>query len=62
MTPYEFLENYPKELAGMHKEAEELIRLYVIAAYSIFETDRRLEDRLRKFWIAFRVTRNAYVR
>lgn len=62
MTPYEFLENYPKELAGMQKEAEELIRLYVITAYSSFETDQRMEDRLRKFWLAFRVTRNAYVR
>lgn len=62
MTPYEFLENYPKELVGMQKEAEEIIRLYVIAAYSDFETDQRLEDRLRKFWQSFRVTRNAYVR
>jgi len=62
MTPYEFLENYPKELASMRKEAEEIIRLYVIAAYSDFETDQRLEDRLRKFWMTFRVTRNSYVR
>lgn len=62
MTPYEFLEHYPQELTGMRKEAEEIIRLYVIAAYSDFETDKRLEDRLRKFWMTFRVTRNSYVR
>ncbi len=61
-TPYEFLAHYPDELGTMKREAEELVRLYVIAAYSTLQTDERLEDRLRNFWVAFRIVRNNYVR
>ena len=60
-TPYEFLDNYPEKLAGMKKEAEEIIRLYVVTTYSTFDADKTVEDRLRKFWRAFRVIRNHYV-
>ncbi len=61
-TPYEFLENYPDGLRSMREEAEEIIRFYVIAAYSTEEINTRIEDRLRKFWHAFRTVRNLYVR
>ena len=61
-TPYEFLAHFPAGLRNMREEAEEIIRLYVIAAYSSEEMNLRLEDRLRKFWLAFRVARNHYVR
>lgn len=61
-TPYEFLENYPEGLRSMRDEAEEIIRLYVVAAYSDLEMTSRVEDRLRKFWYAFRASRNYYVR
>ena len=60
-TPYEFLKNYPQALKSMRDEAEEIIRLYVVAAYSDDEMNLRIEDRLRKFWMAFRITRNYYV-
>ena len=61
-TPYEFLAHFPAGLRSMREEAEEIIRLYVIAAYSSEEMNLRLEDRLRKFWHAFRIARNYYVR
>lgn len=61
-TPYEFLANYPEGLSSMREEAEEIIRLYVVAAYSTEKMNMRIEDRLRKFWYAFRAARNLYVR
>lgn len=61
-TPYEFLKNFPKNLGRLREEAEEVIRLYVVAAYSTMEIDERIEDKLRKFWYAYRIVRNRYVR
>ena len=61
-TPYEFLKNFPEGLQSLREEAEEIIRLYVVAAYSTEEINMRIEDRLRKFWHAFRIVRNHYVR
>lgn len=61
-TPYEFLANFPEALQSMREEAEEIVRLYVVASFSREEMNARLEDRLRKFWYAFRATRNHYVR
>ena len=61
-TPYEFLADYPKGLQSMREEAEEIIRLYVVAAYSTEAMNARMEDRLRKFWLAFRTARNRYVK
>ncbi len=60
-TPYEFLESYPPLLKSMREEAEILVRLYVVAAYSDSEMDARIEDQLRRFWHAFRVCRNHFV-
>lgn len=61
-TPYEFLENFPERLGRLKEEAEDVIRLYVIAEYSTLELDALMEDRLRRFWEAFRIVRNIYVR
>ncbi len=60
-TPLEFLETFPERLSSMREEAEEIIRLYTVAAYSPFDMDENIEDRLRKFWYAFRNTRNRYI-
>ncbi len=49
-------------MSGIREEAEEIVRLYVIAAYSTFAMDARIEDWLRKFWMAFRATRSRFVR
>ncbi|MGI6139591.1 MAG: DUF4129 domain-containing protein [Candidatus Hydrogenedentales bacterium] len=61
-TPYEFLKDFPKRLNSIRDEAQEIIRLYVLAAYSKEKMNPRVEDRLRKFWIAYRAVRNYYVR
>jgi len=61
-TPYEFLNAFPRELHGLHEEAEDLTRLYVIAAYSPDAMDDRVLDRLRKFWITYGRVRNRVVR
>lgn len=61
-TPYEFLENFPERLGRLKDEAGDVIRLYVISQYSTLELDDRMEDRLRRFWEAFRIVRNIYVR
>lgn len=60
-TPLEFLDHFPKRLSGMREEAEEIIRLYTLAAYSPYDMDAKLEDKLRRFWYAFRNTRNHYI-
>ena len=61
-TPYEFLEKFPERLGRLEEEAADVIRLYVISQYSTLELDDRMEDRLRRFWEAFRIVRNVYVR
>jgi hypothetical protein len=50
-TPYEFIRAFPEELGGIRKEAEELVQLYVVSAWSPAELPERVEDRLRRFWI-----------
>ncbi|OQB33461.1 MAG: hypothetical protein BWY07_00906 [Candidatus Hydrogenedentes bacterium ADurb.Bin170] len=62
MTPYEFLEHFPKRLDSLKEEASDVIRLYVIAQYSTLEMDARMEDRLRRFWQAFQIVRDANIR
>jgi hypothetical protein len=61
-TPYEFLCQFPEELGSLAEEAEELTRLYVLAAYSPLEMDARMEDRLRKFWMGYERVRRRYVK
>lgn len=61
-TPYEFLRRFPAELGSLEEEAEELTRLYVMAAYSSLTMDARLEDRLRKFWMGYERVRRRYVK
>jgi len=61
-TPFEFLEAFPKELDMLHGEAEELTRLYVVAAYSPLTMDARVLDRLRRFWMTYTRVRRRYVR
>jgi TRAP-type mannitol/chloroaromatic compound transport system substrate-binding protein len=52
----------PEQLNSICEEAREIVQLYVVAAYSTHEMNARIEDRLRKFWQAFKVVRNYYVR
>jgi hypothetical protein len=59
-TPYEFLKTFPKEMKPIFEEAEELTILYVKSAYSNFELDEKVLDRVRKFWLAFEALRNKY--
>jgi len=57
-----FLEHFPKLLDSLKEEASDVIRLYVIAQYSTLEMDARMEDRLRRFWQAFQIVRDANIR
>jgi hypothetical protein len=59
-TPFEFLKKFPIEMKPIFEEAEELTRLYVKSAYSDFELDKKVLDRVRKFWMAFESLRNQY--
>lgn len=61
-TPYEFIDRFPAELAGMKEEARELTELYVFASYSPAVLEERLGDRLRKFWLTYYRVRRKYVR
>jgi hypothetical protein len=61
-TPYEFLEQFPKPLDGLRKHAEDLTRLYVLAAYSEVQMDEKVRDRLREFWMQYNKIRNRVVR
>lgn len=57
-TPYEFIEAFPSELDALREEADELTRLYVLAAYSPIEMTDQVRDRLRKFWTTYNRVRN----
>lgn len=59
-TPFEFLKKFPREMNPIFEEAEELTILYVKSAYSNFELDDKVLDRVRKFWLAFDALRNNY--
>ncbi len=61
-TPHEFLAAFPAELSGLRKEAEDLTRLYHVAAYSAMEIDPRVQDRLRRFWLNYNRIRNRVLR
>ncbi len=61
-TPTEFIHSFPKALAPIQDQAEELTQLYIVAAYSPLEMDDRIKDRLRKFWLAYNKTRRSYIR
>lgn len=61
-TPYEFLAGFPRELHSMYSEAEDLTRLYVVAAYSPLTMDPKVLDRLRRFWLTYHRVRRRYVR
>lgn len=61
-TPYEFLARFPRELHSMLSEAEDLTRLYVVAAYSPLEMNPKVLDRLRRFWMTYHRVRRRYVR
>lgn len=60
-TPFDFLARFPERLSSIRDEAETLIRLYTITAYSPQEVDEKVEDKLRAFWYAYRQTRNFYI-
>lgn len=61
-TPFEFIQSFPEPLETLREEAQELTRLYVMAAYSPLAMDKNLEDRLRKFWFSYTRARNRIVR
>jgi len=61
-TPHEFLAAFPEELGALRAEAEDLTRLYLVAAYSPMEIDPRVQDRLRRFWLNYNRIRNRVVR
>lgn len=61
-TPHEFLAVFPEELGALRSEAEDLTRLYLVAAYSPMEIDPRVQDRLRRFWLNYNRIRNRVVR
>ncbi len=61
-TPNEFLAAFPKELSGIQEEAQELTRLYMLAAYSQHKMDETVLDRVRKFWIVYERTRSRVLR
>jgi len=61
-TPFEFLEEFPKEMKPIREEAKELTTLYVKSAYSNFQLDDKVRDRVRKFWHAFESLRKAYTK
>jgi hypothetical protein len=61
-TPYEFIDRFPEELAGIADEARELTGIYVLAAYSPAVLDEKTLDRLRKFWMTYHRVRRRYVR
>jgi hypothetical protein len=56
-TPYEFVEQFPRPLRGLKKEALELTQIYVQSAYSSEPLDDRVMDRLRKFWVVYEQVR-----
>ena len=61
-TPYEYIKQFPKALDNLKGDAEELTRLYVLAAYSEVEMNDSVRDRLRKFWMRFDKIRDRVVR
>lgn len=61
-TPYEFIENFPRELSFLKEEAVELTHLFVLSNYANMPLDERTYDRLRKFWIHFERFRRHIVR
>ncbi|MBN2309694.1 MAG: DUF4129 domain-containing protein [Candidatus Hydrogenedentes bacterium] len=61
-TPYEFMESFPDRLDNLRDEARELTDLFVATAYAARSYDKSVEDRLRKFWMAFERARNRVVR
>lgn len=61
-TPSEFIAAFPAALNVLRPHAEELTRLYELAAYSPIPMEERTADRLRKFWIAYNQVRNHIVR
>ncbi len=52
-TPYEFIHDFPKQLAFLSEEAVELTHLFVLTNYADAQLDERVFDRLRKFWFSF---------
>jgi hypothetical protein len=61
-TPYEFLRSFPREMSALREESEELIQLYVEAAYGARQFGKDKEDRLRKFWHTYERVRARVVR
>lgn len=61
-TPYEFIRSFPKEMASLREEAEELTDLYVATAYAGRVPDEAVYDRLRKFWLTYERAKNRVVR
>lgn len=61
-TPYEFIESFPKRLKALKEEALELTEMYVRAAYSPYDLDKRTLDRLRKFWVSYEGVRRKVLR
>ncbi len=58
-TPYEFIQQFPKEMATLRDDAINLTNLYVVSAYSEFELDERTLDTVRGFWRSFIKVRGA---
>ena len=51
-----------EELSGMKKEAHMLTQIYVLAAYSQLELDKKALDKLRHFWFTYDKIRARYIR
>jgi len=61
-TPYEFIEEFPKPLQSLRREAVELTHLYVRSAYSPMEVTQKHLDRVRAFWQVYERARSRIVR
>jgi hypothetical protein len=61
-TPYEFIDAFPEPLHTLRPEAENLTRLYLIAAYSTMKLEDRVLDQLRAFWITYNRVKQRVIR
>ncbi|HOJ33093.1 MAG TPA: DUF4129 domain-containing protein [Candidatus Hydrogenedentes bacterium] len=61
-TPYEFIEQFPRELSFLTEEAVELTHLFVLSNYAGASLGEEVYDRLRKFWLNFERFRRHVVR
>lgn len=61
-TPFEFIEQFPKEMRGLKPEAYEITNMFVQAKYGNKQFDENSLDRVRKFWMTYERIRGRVVR